>query len=112
MPEILLLQGDSRTLPLADGCVSCCVCSPPYWSLRDYDTGHWEGGNPACAHRSPTMRAGRNEQRPMLGDSAATNAAQLRLAASAPPPWPPGTWAAAASPSNWAGRICAWRAPA
>jgi DNA modification methylase len=32
----MLIQADSRTLPLADGCVSCVVTSPPYWGLRDY----------------------------------------------------------------------------
>lgn len=33
-----ILQGDwieqLRTLP--DGCVQCCVTSPPYWGLRSY----------------------------------------------------------------------------
>jgi len=32
----MLIQADARTLPLADGCVSCVVTSPPYWGLRDY----------------------------------------------------------------------------
>jgi DNA modification methylase len=32
-----LLQGDARHLPLADGSVQCCVTSPPYWGLRDYN---------------------------------------------------------------------------
>ncbi len=30
--------------------VDCCVTSPPYWGLRDYDTGTWEGGDPDCEH--------------------------------------------------------------
>jgi DNA modification methylase len=30
------IQADARQLPLADGCVQCCVTSPPYWGLRDY----------------------------------------------------------------------------
>ncbi len=60
--------------------VHCCVTSPPYWGLRDYGTGTWEGGEPDCEHRSPTMRDGRNEDRAQLAGSAATNAAQLLLA--------------------------------
>jgi DNA modification methylase len=58
-----------RALP--GDAVHCCVTSPPYYGLRDYGTGRWEGGDPTCAHRSPTMRAGRNENRPMLPGSAA-----------------------------------------
>lgn len=30
--------------------VHCVVTSPPYWGLRDYGTGQWEGGNPECDH--------------------------------------------------------------
>jgi DNA modification methylase len=56
------------------------VTSPPYWGLRDYGTARWEGGDPDCDHRSPTMREGRAEDRAMLAGSAATNSAQLRLA--------------------------------
>jgi DNA modification methylase len=37
-----------RTLPAAS--VQCCVTSPPYWGLRDYGTGRWEGGDPSCEH--------------------------------------------------------------
>lgn len=43
-----------RELP--DGCVRCCVTSPPYWGLRDYGTGTWEGGDPACDHRRMNVR--------------------------------------------------------
>jgi hypothetical protein len=68
-----------RDLP--DGCVQCCLTSPPFYSLRDYGTAKWEGGSPDCDHRSPTMKDGRNEDRPTLAGSVATNAAQLRLAA-------------------------------
>lgn len=48
-----IIQGDVievlRTLP--DEFVHCCVTSPPYWGLRDYGTGTWEGGDPACDHK-------------------------------------------------------------
>jgi DNA modification methylase len=50
---ISFLQGDARHLPLRDRSVQCCVCSPPYWGLRDYGTARWEGGDPACDHRHP-----------------------------------------------------------
>ena len=47
-----ILQGDCieqlRTLP--DGIVQTCITSPPYYGLRDYGTGTWEGGNPDCPH--------------------------------------------------------------
>lgn len=38
MSTVTLLAGDCRTiLPTLDaGSVHCCVCSPPYWNLRDY----------------------------------------------------------------------------
>nr|WP_081851083.1 site-specific DNA-methyltransferase [Bradyrhizobium sp. URHD0069] len=67
-----------KTLP--DDHFDCVVTSPPYWGLRDYGTGRWEGGDPDCDHRSPTMREGRNEDRAQLPGSAATNSAQLLLA--------------------------------
>lgn len=48
-----ILVGDCvdqlKTLP--DGCVDCCVTSPPYYGLRDYGTGKWIGGDPKCPHR-------------------------------------------------------------
>jgi site-specific DNA-methyltransferase (cytosine-N4-specific) len=47
-----ILQGDCRDLlpTLAANSVHCAICSPPYWSLRDYGTATWEGGDPACDH--------------------------------------------------------------
>jgi DNA modification methylase len=81
--SVRIIIGDAleqlRLLP--DESVHCCVTSPPYYGLRDYGTAQWDGGDPACDHRSPTMRPGRNEDRALLGGSAATNAAQLLLAA-------------------------------
>ena len=42
--------GDCRDVlkNLSDKSVNCCVTSPPYWGLRDYQTGTWEGGDPNC----------------------------------------------------------------
>ena len=30
--------------------VQCTITSPPYWQLRDYQTGTWTGGQPECDH--------------------------------------------------------------
>jgi DNA modification methylase len=32
----MIVQGDARRIPLADGVVQCVVTSPPYWGLRKY----------------------------------------------------------------------------
>jgi site-specific DNA-methyltransferase (adenine-specific) len=34
-----ILHGDAKTVlsRLPDECVNCCITSPPYWGLRDYD---------------------------------------------------------------------------
>jgi DNA modification methylase len=32
----VVINGDARRLPLADGVAQCCVTSPPYYGLRDY----------------------------------------------------------------------------
>ncbi|WP_027316068.1 DNA-methyltransferase [Microvirga flocculans] len=49
---VQILVGDVRDklreLP-ADS-FDAVVTSPPYWGLRDYGTGGWEGGDPNCAH--------------------------------------------------------------
>ena len=54
-----LLTGDAvevlKSLP--EESVDCCVTSPPYYALRDYGTGHWEGGNPDCPHYRTTKRS-------------------------------------------------------
>jgi len=48
-----VLVGDCRetlkTLP--DESVHCVVTSPPYFGLRDYGTGKWEGGDSECDHK-------------------------------------------------------------
>ncbi len=35
---------------IPDSSVHCVVTSPPYYNLRDYETGVWEGGDPDCNH--------------------------------------------------------------
>lgn len=52
-----ILIGDCRKR-LADipaGSVQCVVTSPPYWGLRDYQTGEWEGGDAECDHLQPMV---------------------------------------------------------
>ena len=50
-----------RTMP--DESVHCCVTSPPYFGLRDYGTGTWEGGDPACDHKQNHGIQGKNGDR-------------------------------------------------
>jgi len=44
--------GDCRELlpEMESASVDCVVTSVPYWGLRDYKTGTWEGGDTSCAH--------------------------------------------------------------
>lgn len=51
----MLIQADSRHLPIKSASVQCVVTSPPYWGLRDYgippsDWGDWRG----CLGLEPT----------------------------------------------------------
>jgi DNA modification methylase len=57
---IIILTGDCREVlaTLPDESVHCCVTSPPYYGLRDYLTGTWEGGDPECKHVVGEMRRG------------------------------------------------------
>lgn len=52
---ITIYHGDcSETLKqLPEASVQACVTSPPYWGLRDYGTGTWEGGSSDCSHVAP-----------------------------------------------------------
>lgn len=53
---VSILQGDALTElhKLPSNHFHCVVTSPPYWGLRDYGTGVWEGGDPACDHITPS----------------------------------------------------------
>jgi DNA modification methylase len=52
--DFTLYVGDVRDVlaGLPDESVQCVVTSPPYWGLRDYGTGLWEGGDTDCDHRT------------------------------------------------------------
>jgi DNA modification methylase len=49
---VRLYHGDALEVleRLPSQSVHCAVTSPPYWNLRDYQTGTWEGGNSNCDH--------------------------------------------------------------
>jgi site-specific DNA-methyltransferase (cytosine-N4-specific) len=57
-PDFTLHVGDVldtlRELPGES--VHCVVTSPPYWGLRDYGTGQWDGGDPECDHLGEPFR--------------------------------------------------------
>lgn len=48
----MILQGDclEQLKKLPDCSVDMCVTSPPYYALRNYETGEWQGGDPNCDH--------------------------------------------------------------
>jgi DNA modification methylase len=60
--DFTLYLGDAlevlRELPA--GSVDCCVTSPPYWGLRDYGTGQWDGGDFHCDHLATARHKGRD----------------------------------------------------
>ena len=64
-----LYEADARALPLADKSVHCCVTSPPYWGLRDYGLGQWQGGDAECGHEGTLLYGigGSEKQRSNLG---------------------------------------------
>ena len=47
-----ILIGDflEKFKDIPDESIDCVITSPPYWGLRDYGTGKWEGGDPNCKH--------------------------------------------------------------
>jgi len=48
---------------LPDNYVHCCVTSPPYFGLRDYETAQWIGGDVKCNHVNNSNR----DERPRRG---------------------------------------------
>ena len=60
--DFTLCNGDAleilRELPAES--VQMCVTSPPFFGLRDYGTGTWEGGDAGCDH----LRTHDNDPRP------------------------------------------------
>ena len=56
--DVQLYHGDVITTlqSLPAGIVQTVVTSPPYWGLRDYGTGQWDGGDPDCDHLGEPFR--------------------------------------------------------
>ena len=52
-PDVTLYCGDALAAlhELPSESVHCIATSPPFYALRDYGTGRWEGGDPECSHR-------------------------------------------------------------
>lgn len=50
--KAIILNGDclQGLKQIPDKLTQTCVTSPPYFGLRDYGTGQWEGGSPSCTH--------------------------------------------------------------
>lgn len=50
--DLSLYVGDALTVlsELPSESVHCALTSPPFYGLRDYGTGTWEGGDPECDH--------------------------------------------------------------
>jgi DNA modification methylase len=65
-PKARLLLGDCREVlaELPAQSVHCVITSPPYFGLRDYGTGEWEGGEPGCDHveQVQNLNVGFNER--------------------------------------------------
>ncbi len=66
MQRDVVLFGDALSVlkELPDNTFQLCVTSPPFWNLRDYGTGTWEGGDPLCQH---LVRQSTNAQSSTLG---------------------------------------------
>jgi DNA modification methylase len=49
---ITLYNGDALTVlrELPSESIHCIATSPPFYGLRDYGTGRWEGGDESCEH--------------------------------------------------------------
>jgi DNA modification methylase len=55
--EIIVGNALDEIKNLPSGSVDCCVTSPPYWGLRDYGTGSWQGGDESCNHYRDTKKS-------------------------------------------------------
>jgi DNA modification methylase len=59
--DVRIALGDAaeRLREMASGSVQMVCSSPPFWGLRDYGTGTWEGGDPEHEHDRVGARGGR-----------------------------------------------------
>ena len=81
-----IIHGDCLAfLPtLPDKSIHCCISSPPYFNLRNYQTGEWVGGDPACEHVSDgryyTMRGASTASGEAFTTAGEQNATRLKKA--------------------------------
>ncbi len=56
--SVEIIEGDALTVlqGMPAGSVQTCITSPPYFGLRDYGTGEWEGGDEGCDHLGAPFR--------------------------------------------------------
>lgn len=54
---VTLYLGDGHQVlsAMPDASVDTVVTSPPFWPLRDYSTGRWDGGDQACPHTATAL---------------------------------------------------------
>ena len=71
-PDFTLWHGDARELlaQLEPESVDCCATSPPFYGLRDYGTGTWEGGDEDCDHLTSSVSRGQRADRTFTQDPA------------------------------------------
>jgi len=50
MTYIIIGDCSDKLSQLEDKSCHCCVTSPPFYGLRDYQTGTWVGGDENCSH--------------------------------------------------------------
>jgi len=62
--EIIVGDCLERLQALPAGSVHACVTSPPYFGLRDYGTGTWEGGDEGCDHVAGMARQDTDRETP------------------------------------------------
>jgi DNA modification methylase len=73
-----LICGDAKEqlALLPEQSVHCIVTSPPYFGLRDYQTGQWVGGDLDCDHKPSTTPTTRGLASSTLGGGKATTGHQ------------------------------------
>lgn len=80
--SVKLMIGDAREQMKAieSSSIDCVVTSPPYFNLRDYGTGTWEGGDSDCDHRPSKEQREKRERGKLQGGTATINAADIARA--------------------------------
>jgi len=65
MVNIDLRLGDCLEImkDIPDKSIQCCVTSPPYYGMRDYQTATWDGGDINCDHNPQRPDGGQRHNR-------------------------------------------------